>query len=145
MAITRITAIFLCTFFLLGLSRAVALHELFKSIDVDTDGKVSVKEFSDDMKRNAFEQMDADRDKTISAEEWERAAGMESSKKRFELFESMDRDHDRGINFLEFSDYAERHSNIEEAFMGLDKDRNNSLSPDELTIRPIFKLITFRF
>lgn len=141
---TRFMAVVLFAIFMLGPCESMALHELFKSIDVDADGKVSVKEFSDDMKKHAFEEMDTDSDKMISAEEWERAA-IADKNNGIELFESMDRDRDRGINFLEFADYAERNSNIEEAFMGLDADRNNSLSPDELTLRPLFKLITFRF
>jgi Ca2+-binding EF-hand superfamily protein len=144
-AIARV-AIFTCAVFLLaGVPETMALHEFFRSIDVDTDGKVTIKEFSEDMKQNAFNDADADRNKSISIEEWRKLHSEKDAGGHMKLFESMDKNRDRRISFFEFSDYAERHSNIEEAFMGLDKDRNNSLSPDELTVRPLFKWITIRF
>lgn len=144
MVMARLAAIVVCVV-MLGVSESMAVHDLFKSIDSDTDGRVSEKEFSEDMNENAFDRIDVDKNKMISMQEWEPLAEVTNKKKHMELFESIDRDRDRRISFLEFSDYAERHSNIEEAFIGLDKDRNNSLSPDEITVRPLFKMITIRF
>lgn len=139
------TGVLLICILVIGAPYGMALHEYFNSIDVNTDGQVSEKELSQDMKENAFDQLDADNDAMISMLEWEPVAPVRNKKKHMELFERMDTDRDKRISFLEFSDYAERHSNVEEAFMGLDKDRNNSLSPDELTLRPLFKMITIRF
>jgi len=128
-----------------ALSETFAVHELFKSIDENADGRINQEEFSKDMKEQAFERLDTNKNEMISMEEWEPLTDIKNRKKHMELFERMDKDSDKRINFLEFSDYAERHSNIEEAFMGLDKNRNNHLSPDEITVRPLFKMITVRF
>jgi len=128
-----------------GLSDSNAVHELFKSIDKNADGKINQEEFSEDMEEQAFERLDVNNNKNISMKEWESLDTIPDKKKHMELFERMDKDRDKRISFFEFSDYAERHSNVEEAFMGLDKDRNNSLSPDEMTVRPLFKMITIRF
>jgi Ca2+-binding EF-hand superfamily protein len=144
-AMARIMMFTCAVLLLAGVPQAMALHEYFRSIDVDTDGKVTIKEFSDDMKHHAFEDMDTDKNKSISAEEWKRIQSERDKGKHMKIFESMDKNNDRGISFFEFSNYAERNSNIQEAFMGLDKDRNNSLSPDELNVRPLLKWITIRF
>ena len=128
-----------------GVSRSYAVHELFKSIDENADGKINQEEFSEDMKEQAFERLDVNENKTISMQEWEPITDGRNKKKHMELFERIDKDSDKRINFFEFSDYAERNSNIEEAFMGLDKDKNNHLSPDEITVRPLFKMITIKF
>jgi Ca2+-binding EF-hand superfamily protein len=60
-------------------------------------------------------------------------------------FESLDKDKDRKISFFEYSDYSDKEFNLKEAFMGLDKDDNNYLTPDEITVRPCLKMITIKF
>jgi Ca2+-binding EF-hand superfamily protein len=70
---------------------------------------------------------------------------VEELDKHSEMFQRIDKDKNKGITFLEFSDYADRYSNIDEAFMGLDKNGNNSIEPDEMNVRPLFKWITIRF
>jgi len=131
--------------FMFALTDSHAVHELFKSIDENTDGKISDKEFSEDMKEHVFQKMDADDDNMIEKEEWKRVENISDTEKHVEMFERIDTNKDRRISFIEFSDYADKKSNLEEAFMGLDKDGNNSLSPDEITVRPGFKMITIKF
>jgi len=126
-------------------SESNALHDLFKDLDINKDGKIDRSEFSEDMKKDAFSSMDKDQNREITYEEWQGIEGVEDPDRLGELFKRMDKDRNKGITFFEFSDYADSYSNIEEAFIGLDKDRNNSLEPDEITVRPVLKWITIRF
>ena len=126
-------------------SNSFALHELFKHVDENKDEKITREEFSKDMKENAFEKIDNSQDKMVSKSEWMSLGDIVETEKHDRLFKEIDRDKDSRITFFEFSDYADKHSNIYEAFMGLDKNGSNALSPDELTVRPLFKMITIRF
>ena len=121
-----------------ALTDSHAVHELFQSIDENTDGTISEKEFSEDMKEHVFQKMDTDNDNMIEKEEWKRVEHISDTEKHVEMFERIDTNKDKSISFFEFSDYADKKSNLEEAFMGLDRDGNNSLSPDEITVRPGF-------
>ena len=122
-----------------------AVHELFESMDKNRDGEISQKEFRDNMERDAFEKLDTDNDQVIEEEEWTSLEHVSEWEGNIEFFEGIDKDKDRRINFFEFSDYADRKSNLDEAFMGLDKDGSNSISPDEITTRPLFKMLTIKF
>lgn len=144
-ALRLIFSLIVMVFFILTASESQALHDLFKSLDLNEDGKVDRDEFSEDMKENAFHRLDTNHDNEISEEEWNSVANIPEIQKHREMFRQIDRDSDRRIKFFEFSDYAERHANIEEAFTGLDKDGSNSLSPDEISVRPLFKMITIHF
>ncbi len=131
-------------FVILTASEGSALHEMFNSLDLNRDGKVDRNEFSEDMKKESFDKLDADKNREITETEW---GGLDSvtDPEHGALFKRIDKDKDKRITFFEFSDYADRNSNIDEAFMGLDKDGSNNLSPDEITVRPLFKWITIRF
>jgi Ca2+-binding EF-hand superfamily protein len=126
-------------------SESLAVHELFKSIDRNRDSKVDRQEFSEDVKKHAFEKLDKDSNASITYEEWDNSLYITDEEKHTRLFQRFDKDRDRIITFLEFSDYATRDSNLEEVFIGLDRDRNNFLTPDELTMRPHIRFITIRF
>ena len=128
-----------------SLSVSYAAHEFFKSRDENADGKISEEEFAEDMKKHAFDRLDNSDDKLIAKKEWLSLDGITDYEKHKELFRNIDKDKDKKITFYEFSDYADKHSNIDKAFMGLDKDGSNSLSPDEITYRPLFKMITIKF
>ncbi|RJR16848.1 MAG: hypothetical protein C4581_09185 [Nitrospiraceae bacterium] len=140
-----IMALITASFIIFSSSESSALHELFKSLDLNKDGKVDRNEFSEDMKKEAFSALDSDKSGEISYEEWKRLYGIEEPDRYGEMFRRIDKDENKGITFFEFSDYADRHSNIDEAFMGLDKNGNNSIEPDEMNMRPLFKWITIRF
>lgn len=126
-------------------SEGNALHDLFKSIDLNNDGKVEKNEFSNDMKKTAFDRLDADKDTELTASEWEQLDYEVDMDMHRDVFKKMDKDKDKRISFFEFSDYADDHSNIERAFMTLDKDLDSALSPDEISVRPLFRMITIRF
>lgn len=121
-----------------------AAHDLFQSIDKNADGTVNQEEFSEDMKEYVFDELDRDHDNMISKSEWMSIADVLGPKEHEELFQSIDMDRDKRITFFEFSDYAESNANLIEAFIGLDKDGSNTLSPDEITARPLFRMITIR-
>ncbi len=125
--------------------QSMALHELFRSIDGNDDGRIERNEFSEDMKGNAFKKFDADEDRAVTEMEWREIDVVSDQEKHRELFKSIDKNKDSRITFLEFSDYADEHSNIERSFMTLDKDNDGALSPDEISVRPLFRLITIKF
>lgn len=129
----------------LGPSRSEALHEYFKSLDTNNDGKVDLQEFSGEMKKQVFDELDADKNKEVTESEWGSVPDITEEKEHESVFRKMDRNTDSRITFFEFSDYAESNSNIEKAFIGLDMDKNNLLSPDEVSSRPIFRLITVHY
>jgi Ca2+-binding EF-hand superfamily protein len=133
------------TFSVLWGTGSFAMHDLFKDIDENEDGTISSEEFNKDMEEYAFENIDKNDNSLISLSEWKDIRGIEDEIKHVELFEKLDKNKDWKINFFEFSDYAEKNANLHEAFMGLDKDGSNSLSPNEITVRPLFKMITIRF
>lgn len=122
-----------------------AMHDLFTKMDEDKDGMISREEFTRDMVKEAFDRLDTNSDGILTMEEWRRVDFLGESDKPQEVFRHIDRKAGERITLPEFSNYAERYSNIEEAFMTMDKDRDGSLSPDEVTLRPIFRLITIRY
>jgi Ca2+-binding EF-hand superfamily protein len=144
-ATKHILCFMIIAFVCFSASESSALHDLFKSLDKNRDGRIDRNEFSEDMKKEAFSKLDKDKNGEISYEEWKRLYGLEEPDRHGEMFKRMDKDKNKGITFFEFSDYADRYSNIDEAFMGLDKNGNNSIEPDEMTMRPLFKWITVRF
>jgi Neuraminidase (sialidase) len=120
-------------------------NSVFQSIDSNKDGKIVHDEFVKDMKNNSFAKIDADNNGEIDWSEWNIIDSAPDKEKHEQLFKSMDKNGDGKISFTEFSDYAGSHSNIEESFMGVDKNRDNILTPDEITARPLFRMITIGF
>jgi Ca2+-binding EF-hand superfamily protein len=127
-----------------GMSSSNAENDLFNSMDRNSDGRINEEEFSKDMKEYVFDKLDHDNTETISRDEWMSILGTETAENHGELFQRIDRDKDRRITFFEFADYADDNSNIEKAFINLDRDGSNSLSPDEVTARPLFRMVTVR-
>jgi Ca2+-binding EF-hand superfamily protein len=144
--ITKYILCFQVIFFIsFAVSESGAMHEVFKDLDLNKDGKIDRNEFSESMKKDEFNKLDKDQNREITSEELQGVYTGAELDRHNEEFKKMDKDKNKRITFFEFSDYADRYSNIEEAFIGLDKDRNNSLEPDEITIRPVLKWITVRF
>lgn len=126
-------------------SGSFAMHELFNQMDKDQDGRIALEEFSDDMEHYAFEKIDADNDSAISKEEWNNITDVKEAESHRKLFGEIDSNKDRKVTFGEFSDYSKDNSNIEKAFMGFDKDSNHYLYPDDISSRPVFRMITIEF
>ena len=124
---------------------AGAEQRMFEKIDKDKDGKINHEELSYYMKENAFEKIDNNRDERITLSEWDKTHDVAAAEKYKETFQSMDRDRDSRISYPEFSSYADKYSNIEDAFMIMDKNKDGALSPDEVSYIPSFRLFTIHF
>ena len=124
---------------------AGAEQQMFEKVDKDKDGKINREEFSQYMKESAFEKLDNNRDEGITEAEWDKTYDVVAAEEHKGIFKSMDRDRDKRISYPEFSNYAAKYSNIEDAFMIMDKNKDNALSPDEVSYIPSFRLFTLRF
>ena len=135
-----------CIFLLLILTApALAWHPAFKKADTNKDGKISRDELRDYMKENAFERLDNDKSRGISPDEWSHTHDVIEIKDYGKAFRSVDRDRDSRITFPEFSNYLEKYSNIEDAFMIMDRNKDGVLGPDEISYFPKFRLISIHF
>jgi len=122
-----------------------AMHDLFNEMDLNQDGKVSLEEFSHDMENSAFNRLDKNKDGFITPKEWSAVDLIEEKEKAQEVFQAIDKKANKRISYPDFKNYADKYSNLEEAFMILDKNKDGSLSPDEVTLRPLFRLITIHY
>lgn len=139
------TLIFITGMLISYAPECMAVHSLFENLDKNKDGRIEESEYSSDTKEKVFNKLDSDSDSIITDIEWDRYDGISDKEEHKKLFRKVDKNKDRAISFLEFSDYAESNSNIKRSFMGLDSDGSNALSPDEITLRPFFKMITIKF
>jgi len=124
---------------------AGAMHPIFEKADVNKDGKIDREELAEYMKDHAFEKLDEDSDKEISQAEWSRADDVLEVEEYKGGFKSVDRDRDWKISYPEFNNYIEKYSNMEDAFMVLDKDRDGALAPDEISNVPSFRWFTIHY
>ena len=97
------------------------------------------------MKGNAFETLNSDGDEAISQAEWDNTHRAIASEKYEEDFQAIDKDKNKRISYPEFSNYAEKYSNIDDAFMLLDKDKDGGLAPEEIDYVPSFRWITIHY
>lgn len=135
----------ICFQIVFGITLTGAAHNLFNEMDINRDGKVSLDEFAHDMGKNAFDRLDKNKDGFITPTEWSGVDLIEEKEKVQEVFKAIDKNASKRISYPDFSNYADKYSNIEEAFMILDKNKDGSLSPDEVTVRPLFRLFTIRY
>ena len=114
----------------------------FKSADTNLDGRVSRAEFDRQIKKDTFEQLDTDKDGAVSLEEWK---AVDKSPEAEKHFAAMDKDRSGRISYPEFTNTADWKSALQGSFESLDRDRDSHLASDELTGRPMFRLLSVNF
>lgn len=119
-----------------------APSNFFQSADTNNDGRVNQAEFAQQAKKSTFERLDQDKDGVITLQEWEAVDHSPEAKKHFE---AMDKDRNGRISYPEFLDASEWKSTLNDSFNKLDRDRDSNLAPDELTGRPMFRLLSVNF
>jgi Ca2+-binding EF-hand superfamily protein len=122
-----------------------ALHPIFEKADTNKDGKVVREELERYMKEDAYEKLDTDKDNVISGAEWNKADDVLEIKEYKETFKVIDKNKNWKISYPEFSNYLDKYSNIDDAFMILDKNGDNILASEEIDYVPSFRLITIHF
>ena len=115
---------------------------VFQSADTNNDGRVSQAEFAGHVKKATFEKLDANKDGMILPEEWK---AVDLSPEAQKNFEAMDKNQNGMISYPEFSGTADWKSALNDSFKSLDRDRDSHLAPDELTGRPMFRLLSVNF
>ena len=121
---------------------ATAPPTVFQSADTNSDGRVSQAEFDRHAKTSTFKRLDQDKDGMIALEEWK---AVDLSPEAQKHFEAMDKDRNGKISSSEFSDTTHWKSTLNDSFKLLDRDRDSHLAPDELTGRPMFRLLSVDF
>ncbi len=114
----------------------------FKATDTNADGKVTCAEMSEAMCRDAFAKTEKNGDHVISWEEW---AALDKAPGARERFDAMDANKDAKISFFEFSKTARKSANIDRTFSVLDKNGDGTLSQDEYSGHPHFKILSVQF
>jgi len=121
---------------------ATAAPATFQSADTNGDNQVSQAEFAGYVKKSTFEKLDTDKDGMISLEEWK---AMDKSPEAQKHFDAMDKDRSGRISYPEFTNTADWKSALNDSFNSLDRDRDSHLASDELTGRPMFRLLSVNF
>ncbi|MDP2991082.1 MAG: EF-hand domain-containing protein, partial [Kiritimatiellota bacterium] len=119
-----------------------ATSAIFQSADTNSDGRVSQAEFARHAKTSAFERLDQNKDGMITLEEWK---AVDHSPEAEKNFAAMDKDRNGRLSHPEFSDAPDWKSALNDSFKSLDRDRDSNLAPDELTGRPMFRLLSVNF
>jgi len=125
-----------------AVSLVTAPPTVFQSADTNSDGRVSQAEFDRHAKTSTFKRLDQDKDGMIALEEWK---AVDLSPEAQKHFEAMDKDRNGKISSSEFSDTTHWKSTLNDSFKLLDRDRDSHLAPDELTGRPMFRLLSVDF
>ena len=125
-----------------AVSLVTAPPTVFQSADTNSDGRVSQAEFDRHAKTSTFKRLDQDKDGMITLEEWK---AVDLSPEAQKHFEAMDKDRNDRISSSEFSDKTHWKSALNDSFKLLDRDRDSHLAPDELTGRPMFRLLSVDF
>ena len=119
-----------------------AASAIFQSADTNSDGRVNQAEFAGHIKKSTFEKLDANKDGVVTLEEWK---AMDHSPEAEKHFAAMDKDRNGRLSYPEFSDAVDWNSRLNDSFKSLDRDRDSNLAPDELTGRPMFRLLSVDF
>ena len=121
---------------------ATAAPSTFQSADTNGDDRVSQAEFAGYVKKSTFEKLDTDKDGMVSLEEWK---AMDKSPEARKNFDAMDKDQNGRISYPEFTNTADWKSALNDSFNSLDRDRDSHLASDEMTGRPMFRLLSVNF
>lgn len=142
--LSKVMAILLIQISAAGFSfaRTNDVKNAFQAADTNRNGKITLDEFSQHVKQEAFKNIDRNGDKKIDRKEWKAAV---PSPRAESDFESVDKNRDKAVSFLEFSAKADKNYNYEEIFNALDRDRDGSLAPDEFNARPAFTIFSIKF
>jgi len=119
-----------------------AMSAVFQSADTNSDGRVSQAEFAGLIKKSTFDKLDTDKDGMITLEEWKAVDHSPEAEKNFAV---MDKDRNGRISYPEFSDTKDWKNALNDSFKSLDRDRDSNLAPDELSGRPMFRLLSVDF
>jgi len=114
-------------------------------MDQNENGKIDHGEFTSNMTKYVFNKIDDNGDSIISRSEWDYIQNVKDKELHNDLYKGIDINSNRIIRYNEFSDYAEKHSSLNQTFLSLDKNRDGVLMPDEIPDRPTFKMVTIRF
>jgi hypothetical protein len=114
----------------------------FQSADTNGDNRVSQAEFAGYVGKTTFEKLDADKDGTVTLEEWK---AVDRSPEAAKHFAAMDKDRNGRISYPEFIEAFDGNSTLNNSFDSLDRDRDSNLAPNELTGRPMFRLFSVDF
>lgn len=85
------------------------LKNSFHIADTNQDGKITLDEFKQHVKQEAFSNMDRNGDKKIDRKEWKAAV---PSPQAEDNFEAVDKSHDNAVSFLEFSEKTDKNYKV---------------------------------
>ena len=130
----KIPMYFLCLALAAALSSCATDEgrKVFRTLDGDRDGKVSVPEFSSHLGRESFRLLDRDRDGSVSAAEWtvKETAGTSAA-----LFRKLDSDGSGSLERNEFAapEGSARYREMEGVFHTLDRNHDGALEWREIS------------
>ena len=118
------------------------LKNTFQAADTNQDGKITLDEFKQYARLEAFKNIDQNGDRKIDKQEWKAAVPTPQAGGDFE---AVDKDRDKAVSFLEFSEKTDKNYTYDEMFNALDRNRDGSLAPDEFNARPAFTILSIKF
>ncbi len=113
------------------------------SLDVNRNGRVEESELWEGLKKQSFEQADADADQQLTRKEWDAAHTGEEARGQFD---AADTDKNGSISYAEYSAFSDQNKpDMNRLFRDMDTNKDGNLSPDELNARPVGTLFKWSF
>ncbi len=104
----------------------------FRALDSNGNGIVTAGEFADHLTRAGFFKLDTNTDGKISLAEWSTA---ETAKAAAPLFVELDSNHDGSLEMSEFQASPKKRAHFEGIFHSLDRDGDGALMWEEIIAR----------